>query len=132
MKISHSASPRNRSSRSSRSPAAGSVIAGADVTGAASRAAATPASFGGAPSSRSAMDVISYRLGQLPSCEYGRTVRKDNIGPLVASNTEARTGATAARALGRNYVQTAIWPISPAIGSLRVFSYASPDKLEDR
>ena len=35
-------------------------------------------------------------------------------------------------ALGRNYVQTAIWPISPAIGSLRVFSYASPDKLEDR
>jgi len=35
-------------------------------------------------------------------------------------------------ALGRNYVQTAIWPISSAIGSLRVFSYASLGKLEDR
>src|SRR2546430_868326 len=35
-------------------------------------------------------------------------------------------------ALGRNCGQTAIRPISPAIGSLRFFSYASPGKLEDR
>jgi hypothetical protein len=33
--------------------------------------------------------LVSYRLAQ--SEWYDRTVRKDNIGPLVASNTGART-----------------------------------------
>jgi hypothetical protein len=42
--------------------------------------------------------LVSYRLAQ--SEWYDRTVRKDNIGPLVASNTGARTGFAARLRLG--------------------------------
>src|SRR5882724_8258284 len=67
MKISQSASPRNRSSRNSRSPTPGNAIAGADdaaaaslVAGAALVSALVPSS--GVPAIGSAMDVIWHRL----------------------------------------------------------------------
>src|ERR1700756_3551203 len=67
MKISQSASPRNRSSRSSRSPTAGSEIA--DDSGAAAAGAATASDALLGPVTRSAM-VISHREkagGKLPA-----------------------------------------------------------------
>src|ERR1700730_4462833 len=64
MKISHSASPRNRSSRSSRSPPAGNKIAGTDAADAAavSRTTASAAPASGGPAIRSAIDVIWHRF----------------------------------------------------------------------
>src|SRR6266581_1573842 len=99
MKISHSAMPRNRSSRSSRSPAAGSETAGTETAGAASRAIASAVPAGGGPAIRSAMDVIWHRF------EVGFTRlhdAKDNIGPHVASKPGKGLGR---RAVGRNYVE---------------------------
>src|ERR1700730_12014264 len=63
MKISHSASPRNRSSRSSRSPPTGNEIAGNEAAAAAaSRAIASVGPASGGPATRSAMVVIWHRL----------------------------------------------------------------------
>src|SRR6185503_2870960 len=61
-KISHSAMPRNRSSRSSRSPATGSVIAGAETAAASVFAWLALVSPRGVPAIGSAMDVIWHRL----------------------------------------------------------------------
>src|SRR5690349_17730841 len=63
MKISHNASPRNRSSRSSRSPVAGNDINGFDLpeTAATSGAIASAAPASGGPAIRSAMEVIWHR-----------------------------------------------------------------------
>src|SRR3981081_3243256 len=58
MKISHSASPRNRSSRNSRSPPVGNVIAGAVAAGPGPRAITSASAASGGPAIRSAMDVI--------------------------------------------------------------------------
>src|ERR1700730_8983018 len=64
MKISHSASPRNRSSRSSRSPTTGNEIADAATAGAVtfSRTTGSVAPARGGEATRSAMDVIRHRL----------------------------------------------------------------------
>src|SRR6476620_2341226 len=63
MKISHSASPRNRSSRSSRSPPTGIEMAGT-AAGAivASGAIVSASPARGGPEIRSAMDVIWHRV----------------------------------------------------------------------
>src|SRR5437868_14136785 len=68
MKISHSASPRNRSSRNSRSAPTGSRTPGSDAAGAVavSRAIAPALPASGGPKIRSAMDVIWHRLGLGP------------------------------------------------------------------
>src|SRR6266702_2507875 len=107
MKISHSASPRNRSSRNSRSPAAGSVTAGV-----ATEAAVVPAvarasvSATGSPAIGSAMDVIGHRFWPSDLRELHDTT--DHIGPQVAGNARnARYGERdrAGGALGRNCVE---------------------------
>src|SRR3954449_4535818 len=80
MKISHSAKPRNRSSRNSRSPTAGKVIAGAAVLGAsvASAAGAGAAMAPGAdgPGRRSAIDVIRHHV---KGCQAAR-LDSENVG----------------------------------------------------
>src|ERR1035437_831605 len=128
MKISHSAMPRNRSSRSSRSPPTGSEMAGAKAAGAgaASSAIASAAPARGGPAIRSAMDVIWHRswavllgnsLGQVGLTRLHH--RKDSIGTRVASKLRRvslrRVSGPRGRALGRNYVETTIgtgtrWP----------------------
>src|ERR1700733_6104357 len=106
MKISHSARPRNRSSRSSRSPLTGTEIAGAAA--AAGAVAGSPAIMSVAPASggpaiRSAIDVIWHRLeqvGQRPA-EHERSFRS----PSRKRVTSRRLHGCA---LGRNYVETTI------------------------
>src|ERR1700737_2739377 len=85
MKISQSASPRNRSTRSSRSLPIGSEMAGTETAGAgaASLAIASAASARGGPAIRSAMDVIWHRLEQVGFRRLHDT--KDSIDPGVAS-----------------------------------------------
>src|SRR3954470_14021635 len=104
MKISHSASPRNRSSRNSRSPTAGSVIAGADTTIASSLASADFASLAACPAIGSAIDVIRHRFS---ASRTFAVAGKDNIGPQIAHKiwTADRAGLRGC-ALERNYVET--------------------------
>src|SRR6266702_1292919 len=101
MKISHSAKPRNRSSRNSRSPAAGSTIAGAAVAAASSSA---PLASTGGPAIGSAIDVIRHRVGKRTFAPT--PVENDNIGPQLADNIQ-RLGRRR-RALEWNYVKTAM------------------------
>src|SRR5664279_1817961 len=64
MKISHSARPRNRSIRNSRSPA-GSETADIETTAGAGLAAAPATSAGGGAATRSAVDTISPRVEKI-------------------------------------------------------------------
>src|SRR3978361_1232817 len=92
MKISHSASPRNRSSRNSRSPTAGNAIAGADaaaslVTGAVlvSALASVLAPSSDVPATVWAMDVIRPRLDSWAVGHYALALTEiDHIGPQLA------------------------------------------------
>src|ERR1700736_5639644 len=102
MKISHNANPRNRSSRNSRSPAAGSTIAGAAVAAASSFAPL--ASPMGGPAIGSAIDVIRHRVGK-PTFAPA-PVENHNIGPQLADKIH-RLGRRR-RALEWNYVKTAM------------------------
>src|ERR1700722_1077410 len=104
MKIRHSASPRNRSSLSSRSPVTGSLIAGSDDSGGAGAIGSAAAASGG-PAIRSAMDVIGHRsrAGRL----YALASQQNSIGTRVASKVTNRLVPWPA-ALGRNYVETTI------------------------
>src|ERR1700716_2849167 len=91
MKISHSARPRNRSSRNSRSPPAGNEMAGTEAAaadaGSCVIASAGPAS--GGPAIRSAMDVIWHRLWNRL---YALARHEDSIGLRVASKIPAWGG----------------------------------------
>src|SRR3954454_18303192 len=90
MKISHSASPRNRSSRSSRSVAAtGNETAGAAAV---ARARSVPAMEG--PAIWSARDVIWYRF-------------KGGVSSPRKTASAGQLQAYIGLALGRNYVETA-------------------------
>src|SRR3982074_2044196 len=112
MKISHSASPRNRSSRNSRSPAAGCVITGT-ATGAvasvvsasvlASADARTSVFAADGPATGSAMDVIGHRFGSRNLREWHDST--DHIGPRIAGNARYRERDRARGALGRNCVE---------------------------
>src|SRR6185312_13443199 len=102
-KISHSAMPRNRSSRNSRSPVTGSVIAGA----AALSPAAVLLSLRDVPATGSAMDDIWHRWFGIYAC----TARdKDHIGPQPAHKIRKQRRDRTARggALEWNYVESAI------------------------
>src|SRR5882672_8227779 len=108
MKISHSAMPRNRSSRSSRSPPAAIAIAGVSATGAvaaAARALASAAPASGGPAIRSAIDVIWHRLGGRP---YAPARPEDDIGRYYRPRRGKQDTRQEPRgcALGRNYVET--------------------------
>ena len=130
MKISHKASPRNRSSLNSRSPAAGNEISGFEAT-AASGAMASAAPASGGPAIRSAMEVIWHRsstglLGQVcwsNSLDVFPGAKIVSVRESQASHDAVfRAGGGA---LDRNCVETRIAtlhhePISggaPAIGS---------------
>src|SRR5476651_2454534 len=95
MKISHSASPRNRSSRNSRSvPATGNEIAGADGV---ARATSSTAPAMEDPATESATDVIWHRLNRV----FPAT--KDRIGSQVASHLQGRIASQITR---RNRVRS--------------------------
>src|SRR5206468_605600 len=89
MKISHSANPRNRSRRNSRSPATGSVIAGAEAT-------AALLSLRGVPATGSAMDDIWHRWFSLYACTVrGKIISAHNLHTRYANRYGAgpRAGA---------------------------------------
>src|SRR4030088_1251137 len=113
MKISHSASPRNRSSRNSRSPAAGCVITGKATGAVASVVSAsvlasvlapadarTSVFAADGPTTGSAMDVIGHRFGSRNLREWHDST--DHIGPRIAGNARYRERDRARGALGRN------------------------------
>src|SRR5437763_16167881 len=104
MKISHSASPRNRSSRSSRSPAAGCVIAGAaTVAAAVSPFARMSVPATECPAIGSAMEVIGHRLSQSDLRELHDKI--DHIRSQVAGKAGYKDRGRAGCALGRNCVE---------------------------
>src|SRR5262252_1623573 len=92
MKINHSASPRNRSSRSSRSPTAGNEIAGA-LTAAA--AGALLAGAAAEPSTRSVIDVIRHRV----RAGGGRQTRRVYLPAAEAQSDDVLFRARAFRAI---------------------------------
>src|ERR1700739_1657273 len=105
MKISHSARPRNRSRRSSRSPLTGTEMAGAAATGAVagSPAITSVAPASGDPAIRSAIDVIWHRLEQVGQRPAGheRSYRPPSRKQVTSRSLHGR-------ALSRNYVETTI------------------------
>src|ERR1700739_2706403 len=105
MKISHSARPRNRSSRSSRSPLTGTEMAGAAATGAVadSPAITSVAPASGGPAIRSAIDVIWHRLEQVGQRPAGH--ERSYRPPRLKQVTSRRLHGCA---LSRNYVETTI------------------------
>src|ERR1700736_49597 len=106
MKISHSASPRNRSRRNSRSPPTGIEIAGTEAAGArASRTGAFASPARGGPSIRSAIEVIWHHLGQVGFAR--RPGSGDSIGPGPAGKLR-RASQRRGRALDWNYGETTI------------------------
>src|SRR4051794_3495602 len=109
MKISHSASPRNRSSRSSRSPPTGIEMAVDETVraDAASPAIASAVSASLDPEIRSAMDVIwhHFEVGSC-ACSIRKIASADTTSPRVASKIAGLWPRQCA--LGRNYVETAI------------------------
>src|SRR3954451_22607099 len=112
MKISHSARPRNRSSRNSRSPTAGNAIAGADGTAAASPLAAADVTLALAPSSGvpaigSAMDVIWHRLDSW-ALRAGPDRNRSYRPATCTQDTPGIGPAVRSGALERNYVETAM------------------------
>src|SRR5436305_13831055 len=85
MKISHSASPRNRSSRNSRSPAKSCVVAGAAAVASAVLAPADArisVSATDSPALGSAMDVIGHRFWSWDLRELHDTI--NHIRPPIA------------------------------------------------
>src|SRR5258707_9554935 len=97
MKISQSARPRNRSSRNSRAPTAGSE--GPVIAGAASCAVASAAPARGGPATRLEIDVIEPVLRGVA---YARGTTKEHR-PAVCKQVY---GLVAAPSIGRDYIKT--------------------------
>src|SRR4051812_18602698 len=106
MKISHSARPRNRSRRNSRSLPAGSEIAGTEAPGArASRAGGFASPARGRRANRSAIEVIWHHLGQVG---FSRRPTAEIVSARDLQASYDTASQRRGRALDWNYGETTI------------------------
>src|SRR6185437_1987428 len=143
MKISHSASPRNRSSRNSRSETGGEDIAGAGSIGNGARASSASSARAG-PEIRSATEVIGNRLSLDGREKNEGEYAGQCTGPAIASQvtgSPARTflvgrfcksrTARFTRELWSNHGKSLRRARGRAIGSAGCFRYDDAGWCED-